>query len=86
MTRVYVHLNDDDVYKALLEAQGIKVEKKQPDTRKSKACLSCKTPNPAKSKYCLQCGRPLDYDEAKIVIHGFPGGIVSMHISSKPTE
>jgi hypothetical protein len=70
MTRVYVHLNDDEVDTAMLEANGIKVEKKQPDTRKSKACLSCKTPNPAKSKYCLQCGRPLDYDEAKILDHG----------------
>ena len=70
MTRVYVHLNDDEVDTAMLEANGIKVEKKQPDTRKSKACLSCKTPNPAKSKYCLQCGRPLDYSEAKIMDHG----------------
>jgi integrase len=69
MTRVYVHLNDDEVDTAMLEANGIKVEKKQPDTRKSKACLSCKTPNPAKSKYCLQCGRPLDYSEAKIMDH-----------------
>jgi len=67
MTRVYVHLNDDEVDMAMLEANGIKVEKKEPDTRKSKACLSCKTPNPAKSKYCLQCGRPLDYEEAKIL-------------------
>ncbi len=67
MTRVYVHLNDDEVDTAMLEANGIKVEKKQLETRKSRTCLSCKTPNPAKSKYCLQCGRPLDFEEARIM-------------------
>ncbi len=67
MTRIYVHLNDDDVDRAILEAHGIKVENKIETVRKAKICLYCKTPNPANSKYCLQCGRPLDYDEAKLL-------------------
>ncbi len=67
MTRVYVHLSDEDVDKAILEAQGVKVEKKLEPIRKARICLYCKSPNPAIGKYCLQCGRPLDYDEAKLL-------------------
>lgn len=65
MTRVYVHLSDEDADRAILEAQGVKVEKKLEPIRKARICLYCKSPNPAIGKYCLQCGRPLDYDEAK---------------------
>ena len=67
MTRVYVHLSDDDADRAILEAQGVKVEKKLEPIRKARICLYCKSPNPAIGKYCLQCGRPLDYDEAKLL-------------------
>jgi len=67
MTRVYVHLSDDDVDKAILEAHGIKVEKKAESVRRARICLYCKAPNPGNAKYCLQCGRPLDYDEAKLL-------------------
>ena len=67
MTRVYVHLSDEDADRAILEAQGVKVEKKIEPMRKARICLYCKSPNPAIGKYCLQCGRPLDYDEAKLL-------------------
>jgi len=67
MTRVYIHLSDDDVDKAILEAHGIKVEKKTETARRARICLYCKAPNPGNAKYCLQCGRPLDYDEAKLL-------------------
>ena len=67
MTRVYVHLNDEDSDYAILEAQGIKPEKKPIEIRKIKTCLNCKTPNPYRSKYCLQCGRPLEYEENEIL-------------------
>jgi len=67
MTRVYIHLSDDDVDKAILEAHGIKVEKKAESARRARICLYCKAPNPGNAKYCLQCGRPLDYDEAKLL-------------------
>ncbi|MEM3448656.1 MAG: site-specific integrase [Nitrososphaerota archaeon] len=67
MTRVYVHLSDEDADRAILEAQGIRVEKKTEPIRKARICLYCKSPNPAIAKYCLQCGRPLDYDEAKLL-------------------
>jgi len=67
MTRVYIHLSDDDVDRAILEAHGIKVEKKAESARRARICLYCKAPNPGNAKYCLQCGRPLDYDEAKLL-------------------
>ena len=67
MTRVYVHLSDDDVDRAILEAHGIKAEKKAETIRRARICLYCKAPNPGNAKYCLQCGRPLDYDEAKLL-------------------
>jgi integrase/recombinase XerD len=67
MTRVYIHLSDDDVDKAILEAHGIKAEKKAETMRRARICLYCKAPNPGNAKYCLQCGRPLDYDEAKLL-------------------
>ena len=67
MTRIYVHLSGDEADMAVLEGQGVKVEKKKPESRKARTCLSCKAPNPANSKFCLQCGRPLDYDEARIL-------------------
>ena len=67
MTRIYVHLNDEDTDYAVLEAQGIKQERKPIEVRKTKTCLNCKTTNPSKSKYCLQCGRPLEYEESKIL-------------------
>jgi len=67
MTRVYVHLSDDDVDRAILEAHGIKAEKKAETMRRARICLYCKAPNPGNAKYCLQCGRPLDYDEAKLL-------------------
>jgi integrase len=67
MTRVYVHLNDEDSDYAILEAQGIRPERKPIEVRKTKTCLNCKTPNPYMSKYCLQCGRPLEYEENEIL-------------------
>lgn len=67
MTRVYVHLNDEDSDYAILEAQGIRPERKPIEVRKIKTCLNCKTPNPSKSRYCLQCGRPLEYEESRIL-------------------
>lgn len=67
MTRIYVHLNDEETDYAILEAQGLKPERKPADTRKARICLNCKTPNPEKSKFCMQCGRPLDFSEARIL-------------------
>jgi len=67
MTRVYIHLSDDDVDRAVLEAHGIKVEKKAESARRPRICVYCKAPNPGNAKFCLQCGRPLDYDEAKLL-------------------
>ncbi|EQB65384.1 MAG: DNA integration/recombination/inversion protein [Thermoplasmatales archaeon I-plasma] len=67
MTGVYVHFSDKDADRAILGAQGVKVEKKLESIRKARICLYCKSPNPAIGKYCQQCGRPLDHDEAKLL-------------------
>ena len=65
MPAVYVHLNDEEVDNAYLEANGIHVEKTVKETRKTRTCLRCKTVNPSNSDYCLQCGSPLDYNRLK---------------------
>jgi len=65
MPAVYVHLNDEEVDNAYLEANGIHVEKPSKEIRKTRTCLRCKTVNPYNSEYCLQCGSPLDYDKLK---------------------
>ena len=65
MPAVYVHLNDEEVDNAYLEANGIHVENPSKETRKMRTCLRCKTVNPYNSEYCLQCGSPLDYDKLK---------------------
>lgn len=67
MSKIYVHLDNEAVDNAILEANGIKKEKKLPEMRKSRMCLRCKTLNPANHKFCLQCGRPLDYDELELL-------------------
>lgn len=67
MSRIYVHLDNEAVDRAILEANGIKKEKKAPEVRKSRMCLRCKTLNPANHKFCLQCGRPLDYNELELL-------------------
>ncbi len=65
MPAVYVHLNDEEVDNAYLEANGIHVEKTVKEARKTRTCLRCKTVNPSNSDYCLQCGSPLDYNRLK---------------------
>ena len=65
MPAVYVHLNDEEVDNAYLEANGIHVEKSVKAIRKTRTCLRCKTVNPGNSEYCLQCGSPLDYNRLK---------------------
>ncbi|MEM0136039.1 MAG: tyrosine-type recombinase/integrase [Thermoplasmatales archaeon] len=67
MPAVYVHLNDEEVDNAYLEANGIHVEKLTKEARKTRTCLRCKTVNPSNSEYCLQCGSPLDYNKLKEV-------------------
>lgn len=67
MTRVYLHLNDEAVDDAILQAHGVVKEKKAIEERKARLCMSCKTLNPSANKYCLQCGMPLDYEELEIM-------------------
>lgn len=65
MPALYVHLNDDEVDNAFLQANGIQVQNKSKEIRKMRTCLRCKTVNPHNSEYCIQCGSPLDYDKLK---------------------
>lgn len=59
MPAVYLHLNDEETDRTVLESQGIEIKEKIIETRRARLCLSCKSPNPSNSKYCIQCGRPL---------------------------
>lgn len=68
MTRVYLHLNDQAVDDAILEANGIKREKKIEEVRKPRLCMKCKSPNATLNKYCHQCGMPLEIDEAEKLV------------------
>ncbi|MDA8056188.1 MAG: hypothetical protein M0Z77_11165 [Thermoplasmatales archaeon] len=67
MMRVFVHLSDEDIERAILEAQGVKVKKKRESIRRVRICLYCKWPSSAGAKYYLQIGRPLVCDEAKLL-------------------
>lgn len=67
MPKVYLHLRNDQVDAAVLEANGIAPQKKPLETRKPKICINCKTPNPSRNSYCLQCGRPLSVEESQVL-------------------
>ncbi len=68
MPAVYLHLNDEETDRAVLESQGIEIKGKSIETRRARLCLSCKSPNPSNSKYCIQCGRPLTEESIKDLI------------------
>lgn len=69
MAAVYIHMSGKDTDNAILQANGIKVnkEKAQP-IMKPKKCLKCHTINEATNKFCKICGFPLDKEEAEKLI------------------
>lgn len=61
--KVYVHLNNDDVNKAIREQYGLSGDE---DEDRNKKCPFCGTENEPQHSECRQCGRPLSLkDEAE---------------------
>jgi hypothetical protein len=54
--KVYVHLNNDDVNKAIREQYGLDQDVEAP---KKQPCPFCDTVNQPKESECRRCGRPL---------------------------
>lgn len=62
MAKIYVHLDDDDVDRAVLKVYGIEktVDKERNVTYTPKVCPRCKESNSNIAEYCSKCGLPLD--------------------------
>ncbi|TQQ83004.1 integrase [Halonotius terrestris] len=61
--KVYVHLNNDDVNRAIREEYGLNTSQ---DENQSKNCPFCGTENQSSHSECRNCGRPLSLeDESK---------------------
>ncbi|AIY90067.1 tyrosine-type recombinase/integrase [Geoglobus acetivorans] len=66
MTRVYIHLADQDVENAILNLYGLKTENDSKDLEVRK-CPRCDFINDAESRFCSRCGLPLNEDALKEV-------------------
>lgn len=60
MAATYVHLNDTETDRAVLQAHGIETEKHTLETVKPKACPRCGSLQPSYSKICTNCFMVLD--------------------------
>ncbi|MDS0256635.1 tyrosine-type recombinase/integrase [Thermoplasmatales archaeon AK] len=60
MAAIYVHLNDTETDRAVLQAHGIETEKHTLESVKPKACPRCGTLQPSYSKICTNCFMVLD--------------------------
>jgi len=61
MSRVYVHLSDEDVDNAVLKVYGITKKTNEKGIQYTpKICHRCKAENPTINEYCYRCGLPLD--------------------------
>ena len=54
--KVYVHLNNDDVNKAIREQYGLNTNEEE---EKTVQCPFCSTENESQHSECRTCGRPL---------------------------
>jgi len=69
MCGVYIHMNGEMVDNAILEANGIELEKKQDKPiLEPKKCFRCHNINPATNRICGICGLPLDKEEAERIL------------------
>lgn len=59
MAATYVHLNDTETDRAVLEAHGIAPEKHVLKSVRPLKCPRCGEPNPSNSTYCRNCWLPL---------------------------
>jgi len=58
--KVYVHLNNDDVNKAIREEYGLTGGENE---QKSQNCPFCGTENKSQHSECRNCGRPLSLEQ-----------------------
>ncbi|WP_424016112.1 hypothetical protein ACOZ4N_00495 (plasmid) [Halorientalis pallida] len=58
--KVYVHLNNDDVNKAIREEYGLKHDSTEDEKIE---CLFCNTKNQSQHTECRNCGRPLSLEK-----------------------
>ena len=58
--KVYVHLNNDDVNKAIREEYGLT---NMEDEEKDINCPFCNTVNQSEHSECRNCGRPMSLEE-----------------------
>jgi hypothetical protein len=63
MVKVYIHLADQDVERAILEMHGIKPAEDK--DIKVIQCPRCSFVNPGGSKFCSRCGLPLTEEAVK---------------------
>jgi integrase len=59
--KVYVHLNNDDVNKAIRDKYNVETEVEEED--QSNTCPFCGTSNEPEFSECRDCGRPLSLEE-----------------------
>ncbi len=64
MTRIYIHLADQDVENAILKLYGLKSDDDSKDLEVRK-CPRCDFINDAESRFCSRCGLPLTQDAVK---------------------
>ncbi len=64
MVKVYIHLADQDVERAILEMYGIKPAEEDGDI-KVLQCPRCSFINPGNAKFCSRCGLPLTEDAVR---------------------
>ena len=58
MTKVYIHLSDEDVDDAVLKLHGIKKDDEKGDLEVTR-CPRCTFINDGKARFCMKCGLPL---------------------------
>jgi ribosomal protein L40E len=58
--KVYVHLNNDDVNKAIRDQYGINKEQEEDENQN---CSFCNAENQPEYSECRNCGRPLNLEE-----------------------
>lgn len=67
MTKIYIHLADEDVDEAILKMHGIKKEGDEKEDLKVIQCPRCTFINDGKARFCMRCGLPLTEDALKEV-------------------
>lgn len=69
MAETYIHMSGTDTDNAILQASGIKIEKKQIEKdMKPKICIRCNSSNPVTNVVCGMCGLSLDKKQAENII------------------